>query len=243
MQRVCCPATKDCDVKFVSKVKPKRLSILSAVATLAASVLFSASAGAIQIPDPVIGISAKDETVLVINGGISENAARIFRATLNANPQTDTVLLSSGGGHVNVGLEIAEIIHARGLSTWIPADLECASICSVIFLAGQARMVQGRLGVHQVAMNIENNSIVQTTVGDIVTAINKYGVDPRLFERFLQTPADKMYFLRLRDVINWGVNRGTVFAFGENQGLLRGLKPAEEQTVRPGRIQELLNGL
>lgn len=237
------PDEKDCDVTLNAMPKPKRLPLLSAVAMFAASVLLAAPVVAIQIPDPVIGISAKDETVLVINGGISENAARIFRATLNANPQVDTVLLSSGGGYVGVGLEIAEVIHARGLSTWIPADLECASICSVIFLAGQSRMVQGRLGVHQVAMSIENNAEVQTTVGDIVTAINKYGVDPRLFERFLQTPPDRMYFLRLRDVLNWGVNRGTVFAFGENQGLLRGLKPAEEQTVRPGRIQELLNGL
>lgn len=225
------------------KSKSKLASMLSAAAMFAACVMLSASVGAIEVPEPVIGISAKDETVLVVNGGISENAARVFRATLNANPQVDTILLSSGGGYVGVGLEIAEIIHSRGLSTWIPADLECASICSVIFLAGQARMVQGRLGVHQVAMNIESNAGVQATVGDIVTAVNKFGVDPRLFERFLHTPPDKMYFLRLRDVINWGVNRGTVFAFGENQGLLRGLKPAEEQTVRPGRIQELLNGL
>lgn len=196
-----------------------------------------------EIPDPTIGISADDETVLIIDGGISANAAYIFRDILNNNPQVDTVLLSSGGGYVSVGLDIAEIIHSRGLATWIPSDLECSSICSVIFLAGRSRMVQGKLGVHQVAFGFESNKVAQTSAGDMITALNKYGVSPRLFERFLQTPPEKMYYLRLNDVIDWGVNRGTVFAYGKNQGLLRGLTPPEEQVVRPGRIQELLNGL
>ena len=115
------------------------------------------SAWAEDVPEAEIGISVVDETVMVVNGGIGENTGATFKQALNSNPKVKTIMLNSGGGYVNVGLEMADLVANRGLSTWIPQDTMCASICSAIYFAGKNRMAQGQLGVHQVAMGVEDN--------------------------------------------------------------------------------------
>ena len=63
-------------------------------------------------------------------------------------------MLSSPGESVFEGLQIAGIIHDKGLQTYIPKhgleeEGDCASACSFMFFAGTTRSAEGNLGVHQ----------------------------------------------------------------------------------------------
>jgi len=63
-------------------------------------------------------------------------------------------VLSSPGGSVIEGLQMAGIINDKNLNTYIPkvgldSQGTFASACSFMFFAGSERKVGGRLGVHQ----------------------------------------------------------------------------------------------
>lgn len=57
----------------------------------------------------------------------------------------------SSGGSVYAALSVAFEVHERGMTTMIPASSWCHSACAYIFFAGHERLVDGELGVHQIA--------------------------------------------------------------------------------------------
>ena len=187
---------------------------------LAISVLAAGPAVEAQdVPNAEIGISVVDETVMVVNGGIGPDTGDIFKQALNGNPKVKTIILNSGGGFVDIGLGMADLVANRSLSTWIPQNAMCASICSAIYFAGKNRLAQGQLGVHQVAMSTESNLQTQVVVSDMIDAFNRYGVDQKVFAVMLRTPPEQMYFLNTEEVVLWNVNRGLVYSEGVAQGM------------------------
>lgn len=183
---------------------PAKLSI---ACTMMLAVLLG-SAGAGEIDDAVIGLWTDNDKVLVLDGGMGENTAFNFKRTLNENPQVRTILLNSGGGLVSAGLEIAQLIANRHLDTWIPESAMCASACSVVYFSGASRLAEGQLGVHQIAMNIENNLEVQYTASDMIEAFNRYGTHPNVFAAMFRTPPEKMYFFTKDEKVVFEIQRG-----------------------------------
>jgi hypothetical protein len=84
-----------------------------------------------------------------VSGSFSWAVPQNLMATLASAPDVRTVRLDSPGGHLQPALQVAEIIRARGLDTYVPRM--CASACTVVFLAGRDRFVapDARLGFHQ----------------------------------------------------------------------------------------------
>lgn len=79
---------------------------------------------------------------VVIKGEIVDGDTGRFIDAVQA-PQRSTkkliVQLESPGGSVQIGLQIADSIHRREWSTYVPKVTECNSICAVIWLAGKER--------------------------------------------------------------------------------------------------------
>lgn len=167
-------------------------------------------AHALELSDATIGLWTEDDRVLVIDGDLGPNTVYNFKSNLNANPQVRTILLNSGGGLVSTGLDIAQIIANRRLDTWIPETALCASACSVIYFSGANRFAEGQLGVHQIAMNIEDNSEVQTTASDMIEAFNRYGTHPGVFAVMLRTPPEKMYYFSDMEKLEYQIGRGSL---------------------------------
>lgn len=181
-----------------------------------ASFLNADSSMAVDLTDATIGVWTDDDRVLVIDGDLGENTVYNFKHALNDNPQVRTILLNSGGGFVSVGLDIAQIIANRRLDTWIPEGQSCASACSVIYFAGVDRLAEGQLGVHQIALNIESNTDVQTTASDMIEAFNRYGTHPNVFSAMFRTPPEKMYFFSESEKILFDIQRGILSAPDRN---------------------------
>lgn len=144
---------------------------------------------------------------ILLNGGIDIRSALEFRRALAANPHATIVGLDSPGGNVQIGLLIAEEIFDRGLATYIPQAATCASACSWIFFAGRTRVVEGRLGVHQISSDVQDNYSTQVNVSDILEALNKYGTSPSVLSAMLRTPPDQMYFFSADEIERFGINR------------------------------------
>jgi hypothetical protein len=60
------------------------------------------------------------------------------------------VALKSPGGSLAEGITMGTYIHAHGLATLVPNDVECASVCALMWLGGIVRFVasRGRIGFH-----------------------------------------------------------------------------------------------
>jgi hypothetical protein len=118
-----------------------------------------------------------------------------FRKALR-NHEIDTVVLWSNGGSVFEGLQMAGIIHDRGLATYVPEFGECYSACSFMFFGGDTKISKGLLGVHQFSADEQasketeqigkTQEISQFTVSEIVGFLNEFKTPPWVFEKMFQ---------------------------------------------------------
>lgn len=136
---------------------------------------------------------------------VEENDSFELRKAIR-NHSIETVVLSSRGGSVWEGLNMAGIIHDKGLNTYIPkkglgAEGNCASACAFMFFGGKNRIADGKLGVHQFysgsaskSANIgKSQEAAQFTVSEIIGFLNEFDTPPFVFERMFQQ-SDMYYF-------------------------------------------------
>jgi hypothetical protein len=75
-----------------------------------------------------------------IHGMITVNDDQRFHDAVQAIDETKTVLvkLDSPGGLIFPGIEIGNLIHLRGWTTWVQEKTVCSSTCAAIWIAGGA---------------------------------------------------------------------------------------------------------
>lgn len=144
--------------------------------------------------------------VIALNGEINFRAPLAFRRALAARPQVDTLILSSGGGSVQAALLVAEEVFERKLGTLILPETQCLSACSLIFFAGQQRIVEGSLGVHQISGGGDLQE-AQLNLSDILEVLAKYDVPQQVITRMLRTSPDDMYIFSDAEIASLGLIR------------------------------------
>ena len=116
------------------------------------------------------------------------------------NHDIQNIVLASPGGSVWEALNMAGIIFDKELRTYIPRGGDCASACSFLFFAGNQRLVDGQLGVHQFLSTSAQQSaqigkvqeIAQFTVSEIIGFLNEFGTPAFVYERMFQDT--EMYY-------------------------------------------------
>ena len=75
----------------------------------------------------------------------------------------NTIILRGPGGSLDSAFEIAKIIKSKFLNTTIAANSDCASSCSLVFVAGAARYMEdgSRAGFHLPFLDVAKISQVQ----------------------------------------------------------------------------------
>jgi hypothetical protein len=146
-------------------------------------------------------------TVILLNGEIDIRSALEFRKALKAAPTASILVLNSPGGSVQIGLLIADDVFEKGISTYIPPGGFCASACAYVFLAGRSRTAAGRLGVHQISSEVQDNASIQLNLSDVIEALNKYGTSPEVMTLMLKTPSDQIHYFSDEEIAPFGLNR------------------------------------
>lgn len=117
------------------------------------------------------------------------------------NHDINTVVLASDGGNVFEGLNMAGIIHDKGIITYIPKlpnEMGCYSACSFMFFGGQIRLADGVLAVHQAGTygserDIQKERVKETqqntqyTVSEIIGFLNEFETPPWVFEKMFRS--------------------------------------------------------
>jgi len=117
------------------------------------------------------------------------------------NHDIDIVVLASDGGSVWEGLNMAGIIHDKGIATYVPElpeKLGCYSACSFMFFGGKIRQADGILAVHQAgaygserdkasAKVSETQQNTQFTVSEIIGFLNEFETPSWVFEKMFRS--------------------------------------------------------
>jgi hypothetical protein len=127
---------------------------------------------------------------------------------LDARPNAKTLVLNSPGGAVDSALVLAQEVRRRGMRTYVPEGMGCYSACAYIFFAGENRIADGELGVHQISQDVADIVLAQVTIGDILDALDEFGVQHQVISYMLRTPPDDMYVFSRLEVSELGINRG-----------------------------------
>nr|WP_281406614.1 ATP-dependent Clp protease proteolytic subunit [Rhizobium sp. P44RR-XXIV] len=187
-----------------------------------------------------------------LDGPIDSRSALSFRRMLAANPNVKILVLNSPGGDVQNGLLIADDVYTKGMSTVIPSDSVCASACAYVFFAGRNRIVQGRLGVHQISGNVGLGD-AQLNISDILDTLNKYGVDARIFPIMFRTLSDDIHFFSADEIKQFGIEHLSPDAAGSQISSVPSSTPTiqsapasvnamrQEETTARNFVSELVN--
>ena len=133
-----------------------------------------------------------------------ETVDRLVHALNNG---ATTVELRSPGGDMEQAIRAFGALEEHQVTTI--ATGECASACSLMFIAGAKREVRpfGSIGVHQWAS--EDGAVAdadaQLMSAQIVAIVNRAGVSPDFFIAASTTPYDKMRWLTTQELLDWRV--------------------------------------
>jgi hypothetical protein len=138
-------------------------------------------------------------------GGVNDGAAKALRDVVGPAPKVTTVRLNSPGGWMHEGVRMAEVIRHFRLNTTVRE--ECASACTVAFLAGLDRTVSpgAALGFHS---GRPVGGLLGGRPGNRRSERAIYaeaGIDNAFIDRVLATPFESVWVPTRHELLRGGV--------------------------------------
>jgi hypothetical protein len=137
-----------------------------------------------------------------ISGTFSWALPQQVGVALAEAPRARLVRLESPGGHIKAALEVADMLRARNLDTYVGRI--CASACTIVFLAGHQRFATeaARLGFHQAhgpgLTPADSNLLLRL-------AYQNYALPPAFIAHVLRTPPQDLWVPDLAELRRAGV--------------------------------------
>lgn len=181
----------------------------------------------------VWSLPAESPEVIALNGEIGSTLVADFDKAVEARPDAKVLVLNSPGGYVDDALVVARKVKDRGMSTLVGSGMGCYSACSYIFFAGANREVDGELGVHQISAEVADLVLAQTTLADVLAALNEFQVTQSIITVMLQTPPEEMYIFNGDEIAKLGIERG------EDIEVATVTMPVEQPANNPALLQPM----
>jgi hypothetical protein len=182
-------------------------TIILKLITLLALLALDRTASALQIKRVETGAG----TVLKLRGDVSNGDYRRLKSVLQ-NSSVVGLEITSGGGSLEDGVDIARVVRDRGLVVY--ASKGCDSVCAFIFLAAKARYI-GRgckIGVHSVSNEREREDTDSARVTiQLSRLLVGLGVPYSIIGKIVATPPARMTFLDNRELTALNVHRTNPF--------------------------------
>ncbi|MCW5696719.1 MAG: hypothetical protein KIS96_08295 [Bauldia sp.] len=153
-------------------------------------------------------VDSDEPQIIHLAGDIGIDAARAFRAALEAFPDLSVVTLDSNGGATFVAAAIGVEVGRRGMSTAVLSGDGCYSACPLIFFAGESRAALGAIGVHQISfprgvpLAPED---VQFGVARYLEVLIRLDLHPEVILAAIGTPPDRMHVFTRAEIEEWGI--------------------------------------
>lgn len=150
----------------------------------------------------------------LLEGGIVPgDAERIEKQLAELAPKPEGVVLNSPGGSVQDALMLGRYLRSADLTTALRSGDICYSACPYLLAAGTSRTIpdDASVGVHQhyfgestllpafVAVND-----IQRGQGEVMTYLDRMGIDPLVMQHALVTPPSEIYVLLPEELARYG---------------------------------------
>jgi membrane-bound ClpP family serine protease len=139
---------------------------------------------------------------LEISGTFSWALPQQVGVALAEAPNVRLIYLDSPGGHIKAALEVADLIRAHNLDTYV--HRMCASACTIAFLAGHQRFISetARLGFHQAhgpGLSSEQSNLL------LRMAYQNFSLPPAFVAHVLNTPPQDLWIPNLAELRRAGI--------------------------------------
>ena len=158
--------------------------------------------------DPLDAIGARvttNQTVLLLHGTFGEGSAEKVRRLLAATPTLKTLALVSNGGRLREASEIAALVRARRLDTYV--DTRCESACTFVFLAGRDRAAtpNARIGFHRPSFAGVNQLAQSIATERMLKTYRDAGIPKDFLDRVSETDSASMWYPSPSELAKAGV--------------------------------------
>lgn len=162
---------------------------------------------------------SSDFSTLQLTGPIVFGVTRRVRDMLEAYPSITTVRLTSPGGRVVEARAMSELITRRGLTTLAAGN--CASACTVLFMAGRERLVESAttVGFHRYHSPDPEQADAEANMAIDRRYFRARGLPDWFIERAFTTPNDGMWRPSFDEMRTAHVVTGQVAADGRRIAL------------------------
>lgn len=149
--------------------------------------------------------------VLRLSGHVTAGDYRRLKSVLQ-NGSVVGLDISSDGGSLEAGLDIARVVRKRGLAVY--ASKKCHSVCAFILFAAKERYIgrRSKIGVHSVSNDRgkEDGDSVRVTV-QVSRLLVGLGVPHSIIGKIVATSPAKITYLDNRDLAELNVHRTNPF--------------------------------
>jgi len=146
---------------------------------------------------------------ILVEGVLREGSVHDIERIITATPGAETLVLSSAGGRLLEAKTLADIVRARGLSTYV--EDRCESACTFVFIAGKDRVAAktAKIGFHAATFPGVSDNVASEFAR---TVYREAGVPHSFIERALSIPHQEMWYPRHEELINAGIVTRTSLA-------------------------------
>lgn len=146
-------------------------------------------------------------TRIFVTGELFEGDEKLFSKKI-IGIEDGIVIFDSPGGDVAAGLGIGRLLRARGFSTLVPANYECASACALAWLSGNTRYLssEGAVGFHA-AYYLENDHAQERGAPNAIVGayLGGLGMSDDAIIFFTSAPPESMNWLSIHLAGNLGI--------------------------------------
>jgi ATP-dependent protease ClpP protease subunit len=153
--------------------------------------------------------SKEGKDIIILRGeiapGDTEKLRNLIVAANQGGRMVSGVRLTSNGGNLLEGVNLADVIRTAKIATVVPNGSKCASACFIAFAAGQEKFVsyQANVGVHGAAD--QNGKEAGDATVAMAKIVKELGVPPSIIGRMVVTPPTEVVWLSPSELQSMGV--------------------------------------
>jgi hypothetical protein len=171
-------------------------------------------------------VAACSGVVLRLRGDFKDGDYARFRSQFRKADAIVGLDLSSDGGDLEDGMQIANLTRQKMLSVYV-AD-ECNSVCAFVFFAAAKRYLapNSKIGVHSISnyRAIEDLSSMRLTL-KVARRSAKIGTPISVIGKFVTTSPEKISYLDANDLSSLDISEGNPFHYPrpkKSSGIIEG---------------------
>jgi hypothetical protein len=149
---------------------------------------------------------SSDGRALIFNGGMGAGATEKVKALLDAAPAVRTLQLNSIGGRLVEANQLAKLVRARQLDTYVEG--ECVSACTYVFLAGNDRAATptAKIGFHKPSTaGAREPEEERASIDEMSRVYREDGIPEEFIQKVVSTEAVGMWYPSREELIRANV--------------------------------------